>query len=406
VGGTDRKSSFDTLDVTEGSAMKRRVRFAGLLVALYGTVAFPVLLPTSLAGAASAPQGAHARADGGEALVSWSRPSSGAAIKSYVVTSHPLGRTCRSKVTTCVVTRLQPGVSYVFTVVARSAAGTSSSSPPSNKVKIPSAGKNYLAAVGRLNDAVATDFVAIDNAIEANPNASLTKDLKELSSAYGAFVSALKGDEWPSHARSDIADIVTDENEVSRDTVDLYQGSAAAAPAIAVAVQSADNAEIEADAHVRSDLGLSQVITAPITTAPVPTSIGGAATVHDFTDDELSVTVSQIYDPATAANGSGLPDAGMRFVAVEMSLADVTGGSIAGDANYSTTVVGTDGKTYTADIGSVAECTNFTVGTFQIEGTDTTTSGCVVFELPTSVYVQTVNFSLAPGYLDSGEWNN
>lgn len=388
--------------------MKRRVRFAELLVAVVG---FAIFSPTTFAGAASvpsAPQNVHARSDAGEALVTWSRPSfSGTtSIKSYVVTSHPLGITCVSKNTVCAVTHLKPGTSYAFTVAARSAAGTSSSSLPSNRVKIPSAGKNYLSAVGRLNDAVATDFVAVDNAIEANPNASLTKDLKELSSAYAAFTSALKADEWPTNARTDIASIIADENEVSSDTVDLYEGSAATAPAVAVAVQSADNAEIETDARVRADLGLSQVITAPITTAPTLTAIGGSATVHDFTNDELSVTVSQIYDPATAANGSGLPDAGTRFVAVEMSLADVTGGSIAGDANYSTTVVGTDGKTYAADIGGVSQCTNFTVGTFQIEGTDTTTSGCVVFELPTSVSVQTVNFSLATGYLDSGKWNN
>jgi len=389
--------------------MKRSVRFPGLLVTAAVTVSFAVLVPSSLAGAVSAPaspQGVHARSIAGFAYVTWSRPSSGAPIKSYVVTSHPLGRTCVSKTTTCAVTHLKAGASYAFTVVARTATGTSSSSPLSNKVRIPTAGKNYLSAVGSLNDAVATDFVAIDNAIEANPNVSLTKYLKQLSGAYSVFTYTLKADEWPSDARSAIASIITDENEVSTDSVDLYQGSAATAPAIAVAVQTADNAEIEADAQVRADLGLSQVITAPITTTPTPTAIGSPATVHDFTNDELSVTVSQIYDPATAANGSGLPDAGTRFVAVEMSLADVTGGSIAGDANYSTTVVGTDGKTYTADIGGVAECTNFTVGTFQIEGTDTTTSGCVVFELPTTVSVQTVDFSLAPGYLDSGVWNN
>jgi fibronectin type III domain protein len=389
--------------------MKRSVRFPGLLVTAAVTVSFAVLVPSSLASAVSAPaspQGVHARSIAGFAYVTWSRPSSGAPIKSYVVTSHPLGRTCVSKTTTCAVTHLKAGASYAFTVVARTATGTSSSSPLSNKVRIPTAGKNYLSAVGSLNDAVATDFVAIDNAIEANPNVSLTKYLKQLSGAYSVFTYTLKADEWPSDARSAIASIITDENEVSTDSVDLYQGSAATAPAIAVAVQTADNAEIEADAQVRADLGLSQVITAPITTTPTPTAIGSPATVHDFTNDELSVTVSQIYDPATAANGSGLPDAGTRFVAVEMSLADVTGGSIAGDANYSTTVVGTDGKTYTADIGGVAECTNFTVGTFQIEGTDTTTSGCVVFELPTTVSVQTVDFSLAPGYLDSGVWNN
>ena len=389
--------------------MKRSVRFPGLLVAAFATTGLVALVPSSLAFAASssrAPQSVHARSDGGEALVSWSRPPSGGPIASYVVTSHPSGKTCVSKTTVCAVTHLKPDASYDFTVASRSAAGTSSSSPPSNTVKIASAGKNYLSAVARLNDAVATDFVAIDNAIEANPNASLTKDLKVLSGAYSSFTSALKADEWPANARSDIANIVTDEKEVSSDTVDLYEGSASTAPAVAVAVQAADNAEIEADARVRTDLGLSQVITAPLTGTPTPTSVGSSATVHDFTNDELSVTVSQIYDPASPANGSGFPDGGTRFVAVEMSLADVTGGSIAGDANYSTTVVGTDGKTYTADIGSVSECTNFTVGTFQIEGTDTTTSGCVVFELPMAVGVSTVNFSLAPAYLDSGVWNN
>ncbi len=390
--------------------MKRPVRGPGLLATAVTAIVIAVLTstPAGAASAPSAPQGVHARSDAGEALVSWSRPSSSgtAAIKSYLVTSHPLGRTCVSATTTCDVAHLKPGTSYRFTVAARSAVGTGASSSPSNSVRIPRAGTNYLLAVSRLNDAVATDFVAIDNAIEANPNASLTKDLKVLSSAYRDFSSTLKSDEWPANARSDIASVVTDENEVSVDTVDLYEGSAAAAPAVAVAVQGADNAEIEADAHVRTDLGLSQVITGPIAATPTPTSIGSPATVHDFTDDELSVTVSQIYDPATAANGSGLPDAGTRFVAVAVSLVDVSGGSIAGDANYSTTVVGTDGKTYTAEIGAVTECTNFTVGTFQIEGSDTTTSGCVVFELPTTVSVASVNFSLAPGYLDGAEWNN
>jgi hypothetical protein len=273
-------------------------------------------------------------------------------------------------------------------------------------VKIPSAGQNYLAAVNLLNDAVATDFVAINNAIQANPDGPLTRELKELSKAYSGFTSTLGADAWPNNARTAIASVIADESTVSADSVDLYEGTAASAPAIAASVQAADNTEIEADAKVRTDLGLSQVIIAPITTTPTPASIGAAATVHDFTDDELSVTVSQVIDPATAAAGSGLPDAGTRFVAVDLSLADETGGSISGDANYSTTVVGTDGKTYTADIGSVQGCSNFTLGTFQLAGVGTNQTGCVVFELPTSVAVATVNFSLAPGYLDSGEWSS
>jgi hypothetical protein len=370
-----------------------------------------VFAPVSLAGAASAPSApaaVHARNDAGVAVVTWSRPASSgsASIKSYEAISHPLSRTCVSKTATCKVARLTPDRTYTFTVVARSTAGSSASSPHSNAVKIPSAGDNYLTGVNVLNDAVATDFVAINNAIQANPDGPLTKELKELSKAYSTFTSTLRADAWPAKAGTDIKSVIADESTVSTDSVDLYEGSAASAPAIAAAVQAADNTEIEADAKVRTDLGLSQVIIAPITTTTTPASIGTAATVHDFTDDELSVTVSQVIDPATAAAGSGLPDAGTRFVAVELSLADETGGSISGDANYSTTVVGSDGKSYTADIGSVQGCTNFTLGTFQLAGVGTNQTGCVVFELPTGVYAATVDFSLAPGYLDSGEWSN
>jgi hypothetical protein len=374
-------------------------------------IAALVLAPASLAGAAyppSAPFGVHAHDDAGAALVSWSRPTfnGDAAIKSYVVTSHPLNRVCISKTSTCVVTHLTSNVSYTFSVIARGAGGASVSSPPSNRVMIPGAGDNYLAAVAALNDAVATDQVAINNLINANaPIAQLDKVLLKLTATYAAFRTTLAGDEWPAKARSDIASLIADVNTVSVDTTDAYEASAPTAGAVVDALEGADNKELEADAQVRTDLGLSQVIISPITTTPTPTAVGSPVVVHDFGGDELSVTATQIIDPATAAPGSGLANAGYQFVAVVLSLSDVTGGSITGDANFSTNVIGSDGITYTADFGSVAECTNFSYGIFQLAGTDTET-GCVVFQIPTSVYVATVNFSLAPGYLDSGVWNN
>jgi hypothetical protein len=273
-------------------------------------------------------------------------------------------------------------------------------------VRIPSASSNYLAAVGQLNDAVATEQVAINNLLNSNaPISQLNAAFAKLIKAYSSFSSTLKDDVWPANARAEIGDVANDEKTVSTDYVDLYSGSAAAAPAVAAGLQSADNTEIEADAHVRTDLHLSQVITGPVTATPSPVGYGTPTVIHDFTGDQLSVSVSQVIDPATAADGSGLPSAGTRFVAIEMSLTDVTGGSISGDANYSTTVVGTDGTTYTADFGGVAECGNFTFGTFQLEGTDSV-SGCVVFQLPAAVDVASINFSLASGYLDSGEWTN
>ncbi|MFY9783363.1 MAG: fibronectin type III domain-containing protein [Acidimicrobiales bacterium] len=391
--------------------MKRSVRLPIVLGAVLVAFAAVVLVPVSLAGAASppsAPVGVHASNSAGEALVSWSRPLSngGAAITSYMVKSRPLNRVCVSKTSTCIVTHLTPDVSYTFSVIARGAGGASVSSPPSNRVRIPGAGNNYLAAVAAFNDSVATDQVAINNLINSNASAAqLNKVLSKLTATYTSFRTTLAYDEWPAKARAGVASLIADVNTVSVDTIDAYGASAPTAGAVADALDGADNKELEADAQVRTDLGLSQVIISPITTTPTPTAVGSPVVLHDFAGDELSVTASQIIDPATAGAGSGLANAGYRFVAVVLNLSDVTGGSITGDANYSTSVIGTDGQTYTADFGSVAECTNFSYGIFQLAGTDTV-SGCVVFQLPTAVSVATVDFSMAPGYLDSAVWTN
>ena len=93
-------------------------------------------------------------------------------------------------------------------------------------------------------------------------------------------------------------------------------------------------------------------------------------------------------------------------MAIELTLSNPsTNGTIEGDANYSMTVTGSDGQTYSADYGTVSACTNFESGDFQLPLSDSST-GCVVFELPTSVTVQSIQFTLAPSYLDTAEWSS
>lgn len=91
---------------------------------------------TSKVSRPSAPRSVHATASNASATVRWVRPSSngGAAIKSYVVTSHPTNRTCTTKALRCKVARLRNGTAYTFTVVAKNSAGTSPRSKASNKV--------------------------------------------------------------------------------------------------------------------------------------------------------------------------------------------------------------------------------------------------------------------------------
>jgi hypothetical protein len=310
--------------------------------------------------------------------------------------------TCTSTSTTCVEKHLAPSASYTFTVVARGAGGTSSSSAPSNRVTIASAKSNYLAAVGTLNVALARDQDAINNATTAK---KLTAALALLSSAYATFDTTLTFDEWPAAAKSDVTGLIGDVKALSSGWTNAYEANTANAATLFATLQGEENKQIEKDALVRTDLGLPQVITPVVTTAPSPVALGATTVVHDYLGNELSITASQIVDPATAAAGSGLADAGYRFVAVEFSLSDSSGGEIEGDVNFSTTVLGSDNQTYTADFGSVAECSNPVFGLFTLLGGDNST-GCVVFELPVAVTVQTVVFSLAPGYLDSAEWSN
>jgi len=68
------------------------------------------------------------------------------------------------------------------------------------------------------------------------------------------------------------------------------------------------------------------------------------------------------------------------------------------------TVRGSDGKTYLANYGTVGACTNYSYGEIDVPASGTLT-GCVVFQLPTSVTVQSVSFSLDSGYLDTAVWN-
>ena len=84
----------------------------------------------------SAPRSVHAIAGNGFANVSWSQPTSTGvrALTRYGVTSHPASGTCVTvpATTSCTIWELTIGVSYTFTVVAKSEKGTGPSSSPSN----------------------------------------------------------------------------------------------------------------------------------------------------------------------------------------------------------------------------------------------------------------------------------
>jgi hypothetical protein len=117
----------------------------------------------------------------------------------------------------------------------------------------------------------------------------------------------------------------------------------------------------------------------------------------------LAVTINQLIDPATGTDEYNQPNAGYRFVAVDMGLTNMSAATISDDANVDVHVIGSDNQAYPADFNSVNECTNFSYGQFTLlpGGTE---SGCVVFQLPSGVNAKLVQFSLGFGYLDVAQW--
>lgn len=143
--------------------------------------------------------------------------------------------------------------------------------------------------------------------------------------------------------------------------------------------------------------------TSPTTTTVPVYAIGATQQVQDMNKNTLAVTIAQLIDPATGTDEFNQPNAGYRFVAVDMGLSNQSTGTISDDANVDVDVIGTDNQAYPADFDSVAECTNFSYGEFTLlpGGTE---SGCVVFQLPSGVNAKLVQFSLGYGYLDVAQW--
>jgi hypothetical protein len=375
-------------------------------VLILGALCSVMALTLTVTGAdAAVPAPEHVRATGTATtiVVSWSRPL-GAPVKNFAVVSKPAGRSCVTAATHCEVKGLRPGQNYRFSVVARGATGASAPSLPSNRVKVATSRVYFSKTLANGSIEIAKYESDFENSTVAKAAPYLTK----LSSAFASLAKSLSIEAWPARARGDMSSFVTTFRALGSDTIKDFNASTYTALAGATyALQSDTNKEILVEARVRTDLSLPQLIVSPIAGTSAPAALGTTETVHDFYDDPLSVTASQVFDPAAAAAGAGLPDSGYRFVAVLVSLVNNSTEEVSDDADFTLTVAGSDGQTYTADFGTVSQCSGFydNSGFFDLAPGDST-SGCVIFQVPTAVSVQSISFSLAQGYLDTAEWSN
>jgi hypothetical protein len=140
--------------------------------------------------------------------------------------------------------------------------------------------------------------------------------------------------------------------------------------------------------------------------APAAAHTGAMLTLTGEGGAKATVQLTQVIDPAQGADQFTTPDAGKRFVATVFKITNTSGSALTGDANNDVSVVGSDNQTYTADFDNVSECTNFASGQYQLAAGESTT-GCVVFQVPTGAAVAKVKYSPSSGFAnDFGEWLN
>lgn len=127
----------------------------------------------------------------------------------------------------------------------------------------------------------------------------------------------------------------------------------------------------------------------PTPPTPAPTPTPTPAPLH-----ALEITVAT-WDPISVELAEyNKAKTGDRYVAAELSITNVSGATISGDANLDTVIIGTNGQTYAAAFAVERKgCTDFGYGAFTL-APGAHEVGCIVYELPISVKIAEVQFDL------------
>jgi len=157
-------------------------------------------------------------------------------------------------------------------------------------------------------------------------------------------------------------------------------------------------AQTKAEAALNADLVTTpRTVTKPAAT-PALARIGSTLSFEDSTGNPYSVRLIKTIDPARGADQYTRPIPGTRFVAAVFTITDTGTHKISDDANSNASVTGSNDESFLSEPDSLADCTNFNGGTYQLAPHQSQT-GCVAFQIPNGVTMSTVEWSPGGRYI-------
>lgn len=139
------------------------------------------------------------------------------------------------------------------------------------------------------------------------------------------------------------------------------------------------------------------------TASPSPSEhkVGDTVTVSQG-DMRYNVTLMSVADPARPASEYSTPPAGHRFVAAQFRV--TAHSAVDENSNNSASLIGSDEQVYTPALDEVAEGTNFSHGSVQVQP-GTSLAGWVAFAVPSQVRAARVRWNPGSGTSAHGaEW--
>jgi hypothetical protein len=188
-------------------------------------------------------------------------------------------------------------------------------------------------------------------------------------------------------------------------------GILAVAGLVASALASKGTGASTAGSHPSASAGATAssvaAATAATASAAQPTGpgvVGSYFNVQDGSGDTYQVTLVRVIDPGQNANQFATPVRGSRLVGIVFRITALTGSPQGEDADNDCTVLGNDGKIYSAVFDSIVGYSNFEVGVIHVAQGDTVT-GAVTFQLPQYIKVVTIRWVGSDGLGSSVYWN-